>query len=170
MNELHDQPESSATPADAGGAGTSAAATAADRSLPTSRVLGAFAATQDVEALLHACLAALRETIPQLVSWRGRVSGRRALGAHTPPQHGRPVQLDYTRVDFEFKVDATAEPVSVALTRRSTIRGRDLPAAHALIPLADGGGARVGRWIESELLDFATRFFASRHRSPRGRA
>jgi hypothetical protein len=141
---------------------TTHAPPAQGQSLPASRVLAAFAAAQDVEQLLLACLAELRVTVPRLQPWRGRVSGRRALGAHTPSEHGRTVRLGYTRVDFEFEIHTATAVPEVLLTCRRTIRGRDLPATHARLPLGPDGGAAVAEWVEGELLEFTQRY-VTRH-------
>ncbi len=152
--------------------------------LPAGRVLAAFALTTEVEALISACLAELQLVIPQLRPWRGRISGRRVLGAHSRPEHGADVARGagrgVTRIDLEFEVEIDpASPDVVALACHSTVRGRDRETTRTRIPVsaaseASGGlpaqphgptgRQRVTHWVEEALLDFATEWFQARRR------
>jgi hypothetical protein len=145
---------------------------AARTGVPAGSVLAAFALTTEVEALIGARLAELRHIVPQLRPWRGRVSGRRVLGARSPSERGqaaaRGAARGVTRIDFEFVVEAEpGAPAIVALACRSTVRGRDRETGSARIEVAEGAHGAAGRqhvstWIEEAVLAFAHDWFAAR--------
>ncbi|HTE06761.1 MAG TPA: hypothetical protein VK824_11230 [Planctomycetota bacterium] len=118
-------------------------APAARPALPGGRALAAFALISEVEALIDARLAELRLVIPLLAPWRGRLSGRRVLGARAPSEHGEAgeggVIRGVTRVDIEFEVEVDAtSPGVVSLACRSTVRGRDRQTTRTRIALPAG--------------------------------
>ena len=121
------------------------------------RVLRSFGLNERIEALLAERLEGLIEAIPRLRAWRGFSGGAWAIGARTIPDEARTTRADYSRIDFEIRVDGGAG--RAAVTCRSTIRSRDQRTEQVELPLDEGGLEHLAAWFETMLLSFAQQYF-----------
>lgn len=165
MNQIQDQPRALADLASA------------------ERVLASFGHSERIEALLVERLEGLIEAIPRLHAWRGFSGGAWVIGARTssrisaradtrtdapagagagadaPPVADEPrtTRADYSRIDFEIRIDAEAGRAEAVC--RSTIRSRDRRTEQVAQPLDESGLAHLAAWFETMLLAFGQQYF-----------
>ncbi|HZM00782.1 MAG TPA: hypothetical protein VFD43_11075, partial [Planctomycetota bacterium] len=111
------------------------------------RVLAGFGHSERVQALLLPRLEGLIETIPRLRAWRGFSGGAWAIGARTATDEARTTRADYSRIDFEIRIDGDAGRASVVC--RSTIRSRDQRTEQVELPLDASGLEHLSAWFET---------------------
>jgi len=121
------------------------------------RVLRSFEHSERVEALLVERLDGLVEAIPRLKTWRGFFGGAWMLGARTVVEEARTTRADYSRIDFEIRIDAEASRVEVIC--RSTIRSRDRRSEQVSLALDESGLELLAAWFETMLLSFGQQYF-----------
>jgi len=121
------------------------------------RVLAGFGHSERIEALLVPRLHGLVETIPRLRAWRGFSGGAWVIGARTAADEARTTRADYSRIDFEIRIDGEAGRATVVC--RSTIRSRDQQTEQVELPLDAGGLGQLASWFEAMLLAFGQQYF-----------
>lgn len=121
------------------------------------RVLRTFGHSERVEALLVERLEGLVEAIPRLKTWRGFSGGAWVIGARTVADEARTTRADYSRIDFEIRIDAEASRVEVIC--RSTLRSRDRRSEQVSLPLDESGLELLAAWFETMLLSFGQQYF-----------
>ena len=121
------------------------------------RVLRSFEHSERVEALLVERLDGLVEAIPRLKTWRGFFGGAWMLGARTVADEARRTRADYSRIDFEIRIDADAARAEVVC--RSTIRSRDRRSEQVSLALDESGLELLAAWFETMLLSFGQQYF-----------
>ena len=121
------------------------------------RVLRSFGHSERVEALLVERIEGLVEAIPRLKPWRGFFGGAWVIGARTVADEARTTRADYSRIDFEIRIDAEANRVEV--TCRSTLRSRDRRSEQVSLPLDESGNELLAAWFETMLLSFGQQYF-----------
>lgn len=148
MNQLQDKPSARADLASA------------------ERVLAGFGHSERIESLLVERLEGLIETIPRLHAWRGFSGGAWVIGARTRARgadEGRTTRADYSRIDFEIRIDGTdgaaGEPGRAQVVCRSTLRSRDRRTEQVELPLDAQGLAQLAAWFETMLLGFGQLYF-----------
>lgn len=139
MNQIQDKPGASADLASA------------------ERVLRSFGHSERIESLLVERLEGLIEAIPRLRAWRGFSGGAWVIGARTAADEARTTRADYSRIDFQIRIDADASAAEVVC--RSTLRSRDRRSEQVALPLDEGGLAHLAAWFETMLLSFAQQYF-----------
>jgi hypothetical protein len=124
------------------------------------RVLRYFALSEEVAALLAPRLDELLRSIPRLRPWRGFNEGAWVIGARTRPDARRTTRADYSRVEFEIRVENVDDDDStVQLSCRRTQRGRDERTEHLAVALDGAGRERLVAGLEDMLLAFAAGYF-----------
>jgi hypothetical protein len=121
------------------------------------RVLAGFGHGERLEAVLMPRLEGLVEAIPRLRTWRGFSSGAWVIGARTAADEQRLTRADYSRIDFELRIDT--ESGRADLTCRSTIRSRDRRTEQVSLELDAAGVERASAWFETMLLAFGQQYF-----------
>ena len=121
------------------------------------RLLAAFEMQERAEALVAPLLAELLRSIPQLRSWKRFTAGAWALGVRTAAED-RALGGRFARMDFEIRVDARQRAVTI--TRRSTVRSRDLTPDTLTVVMDAEGEAVLRTWAERAALDFASAYWA----------
>ena len=129
------------------------------------RVLAGFAHSERIEGLLVELLDELVDAIPRLHAWRGFSGGAWVIGARTCARSGartgadeaRTTRADYSRIDFEIRIDADAAAAEVVC--RSTIRSRDRRSEQVSLPLDENGLELLSAWFETMLLSFGQQYF-----------
>jgi len=121
------------------------------------RVLRSFGHSERVEGVLVERLDGLVEAIPRLKTWRGFFGGAWMLGARTVADEARRTRADYSRIDFEIRIDAEASRVEVIC--RSTIRSRDRRSEQVSLALDESGLELLAAWFETMLLSFGQQYF-----------
>jgi hypothetical protein len=129
----------------------------AGRVLSPGRVLDTFALSEEVAGLVTPRLDELLRSIPRLRAWRGFNEGAWVIGARTAADARRTTRADYSRVEFEIRVDGDARTARVACRR--THRGRDQPTEHVEVTLDGRDRERLAAWLEGMLLGFAACYF-----------
>lgn len=121
------------------------------------RVLASFGHSERIEGLLVELLDELIDAIPRLHAWRGFSGGAWVIGARTAADEARTTRADYSRIDFEIRIDTDAARTEVVC--RSTIRSRDRRSEQVSLPLDEGGLAHLAAWFETMLLSFGQQYF-----------
>ena len=121
------------------------------------RVLRSFGHSDRIQALLVERLDGLTAAIPRLHAWRGFSGGAWVIGARTASGEARTTRADYSRIDFEIRIDAEAARAEVVC--RSTIRSRDRNSEQVALPLDESGLSHLAAWFETMLLSFGQQYF-----------
>ncbi|MHC5210968.1 MAG: hypothetical protein ACYTG2_09650 [Planctomycetota bacterium] len=125
--------------------------------LSPERVLHSFALSEEVAAMISPRLDELVRSIPRLRPWRGFSEGAWVIGARTTADTRRTTRADYSRVEFEIRLDADERTARLACRR--THRGRDERTERLAVMLDEPGRKRLVEWLEGMLLGFASCYF-----------
>ena len=124
------------------------------------RTVHAFEFREGVEAVIEDLTKNFQSEAPGFVLTRGFFEGKYMLALRCDEElldaDGKPARY-FSRL--MFLLDPHGENDTFALTAKKTIRNRDMESGGSSGPMNDAGKAELGKFIETQFLDFAERYF-----------